>query len=138
VWRPRGELQESLFVGLAATALSLVILLGVAPQALHGVLPPRLESFTKRAMQVEFGTLLSAQQRYFAEHGRYAEALEDLPWRTGYNLYVRVREADSAGFRVTASTSGPDALSCELSVRQQADATQPRSEQRVACRVAGR
>lgn len=138
MWRPQGELQEVIAVAVGSTALALGALLLVSPQALHGVLPERAASFAERAIRVELETLVRAQERYFAANARYADDLADVPWRSGYNIYVRVREADARGFRATASVSGNSPMGCVLVVRRRDVDALPRTEQQVECRGEGR
>lgn len=122
MWRPRGEFQESLAVAVGISVLAIAVVLAVSPRALRGVLPAGQASFAERAIRAELHSLARAQERYFAANGRYALDLTSLPWRSGYNLYVRVREADSVGFRATATSSGADPAACAVAVtRRDAD-----------------
>jgi len=122
MWRPRGEFQESLAVAVGTSLLAIVLVLAVSPRALRGVLPAGEASFAERAIRAELASLARAQERYFAAHGRYADDLTRIPWRSGYNLSVRVREADSSGFRATASSGGTDPADCAVTVtRRDAD-----------------
>lgn len=122
MWRPRGELQESLAVAVGSVLLALAVLSLVSPRSLRGVLPAGEMRFAERAVRVELASLARAQERYFEAHGRYAYDLASIPWRSGYNLWVRVREADSTGFRATASSGGTDPAACAVTVtRRDAD-----------------
>lgn len=133
MWRPRGELQESLAVAVGSTALAFLALLVVSPRWLRGVLPEGEASFAERAARAELASLAQAQERYFAAHGRYAYDLTSIPWRSGYNLFVRVREADSTGFRATASSGGTDPANCTVRVVRAAPDSGVRSTPTVRC-----
>lgn len=135
MWRPRGELAEVLAVAVGSTALALGVLMLVSPRALHGVLPEREASFVERAIRSELGSLAQAQERYFEAQGRYALDLASVPWRSGLNVYVRVREADAQGFRATGSVQGRTPMRCEVAVVRRDVDTVPRTERRIACRA---
>lgn len=137
MWRPRGELAEVLAVAVGSTALALGVLMLVSPRALHGVLPEREASFVERAIRSELGSLARAQERFFASQAHYAYDLASVPWRSGLNVYVRVREADAKGFRATASVKGRTPMSCEVLVTRREVDSQPRTERRIDCRDEG-
>lgn len=120
MWRPSGELQESLTVAVATSVLALGIMAFAAPDALHEILPGRGPGFSERAIRSELMSLARAQDRYFATQRRYAYDLSVVPWRSGLNIWVKVREADSLGFRATASVGGSEPAACEIRVRRRA------------------
>lgn len=133
MWRPRGELQEALTVAGVTTLVALAVTAWVSPQALRDVWPSSRRDFAERAIRMELVSLAQAQERYFARTGRYAYDLTSIPWQSGYNLFVRVREADSAGFRATASSGGTAKVDCEILVSRARHAAAALDSAAVAC-----
>ena len=133
MWRPRGELQEALAVAVVSTGLALALLQLFAPRALEDVLPRRRPPVGELAAREDLASLARAQSRYYATHGRYAYDLASLPWQSGFGIFVRVREADATGYRVTARAGRRPRMECEL--RVQRAATGARADSTViACR----
>lgn len=133
MWRPRGELQEALTVAGLTTLIALAMLAWFSPETLRDVWPDSRRDFARRAIRAELVSLAQAQERYFARTGRYAYDLTSIPWRSGYNLFVRVREADSTGFRATASSGGTAKVDCEIVVSRVRYATAAADSAAVAC-----
>lgn len=134
MWRPRGELQESLAVAAATSAVLLVVLKLFAPQSLHGMWPSSAPTVVERAAREDLGSLVRAQSRYYARTGRYALDLSSIPWRSGFNIWVRVREADANGYRVVARAGRRTPVDCEVTVRRRAGTDAPRDSAVIACR----
>lgn len=87
----------------------------------------------ERAAQQELLSLAAAQERRFASSGRYALELGEIPWRSGLNVYVRVRRADSMGFVARATTSGPEPADCTVEVSRRSAQASESTITRLAC-----
>lgn len=134
MWRPRGELQESLTVAGVTSAVLLVVLKLFAPQSLHGMWPSSAPTVVERAAREDLESLVRAQSRYHARTGRYALDLSSIPWRSGFNIWVRVRDADADGYRVAARAGRRTPVDCELTVRRRADARTAGDSAAITCR----
>jgi hypothetical protein len=132
MWRPRGELQEALTVAGLTTLVALALMAVVAPQKLRAAWPDSRRDFAERAIRAELRSLAQAQERYRMRTGRYAYDLTAVPWRSGYNLFVRVRDADSTGFRAIASSGGTAKVACQLTVSRKSGAA-PAGPEAIVC-----
>lgn len=120
MWRPKGELQESVTVAVVASCVALLALKLLAPTTLHGMWPSRTPTVVERAAREDLESLVRAQSRYFARTGRYALDLSSIPWRSGFNIWVRVREVDANGYRVSARAGRRTPVDCEVTVTRRA------------------
>lgn len=134
MWRPKGELQESLTVAIVASCVALLALKLFAPTALHGMWPSRTPTVVERAAREDLESLVRAQSRYYARTGRYALDLSSIPWRSGFNIWVRVREADATGYRVTARAGRRTPVDCEVTVTRRAVEDVQGDSAVIACR----
>lgn len=134
MWRPRGELQESLAVAALTSAALLLVLKLFAPQSLHGMWPGSAPTVVERAAREDLESLVRAQSRYHARTGRYALDLSSIPWRSGFNIWVRVREADANGYRISARAGRRTPVDCEVTVMRRAVADVQGDSAIIACR----
>lgn len=121
MWRPRGELQEALAVGIGTALIAIAVMAVASPKSLDALLLRR-PSVGELAAREDLGSLAVAQERYYARTGRYAYDLSSIPWQSGFGIFIRVRSADSTGFTVSAVAGRRPRMRCEMRVRR-ADST---------------